>query len=302
MTDRIDIETLEFEVQGIRLHVRAAGPADGPVVVLLHGFPEFWMGWKKQIQPLARLGYRVIVPDQRGYGASSKPGAVSDYRIDRLAGDIIGLLDRLGAQQAFIAGHDWGAAVTWWLLTYYPERFKAAAILNVPHPKVMQRTLLSSPSQLLKSWYMFFFQLPWLPEWIVSRQDWSFAARSLVGSSRKGTFNRADLEEYKKAWSQPSAMRSMIHWYRAALRHPRPEREPASWKISVPVRLIWGEEDRFLSKSMAGPSLEYCERGDLVSLPGVSHWVQHEEPERVVELLAEWFGEGVSPVSRVQRS
>ncbi len=283
------LETVYFEVQGIRLHAQAAGPVDGPVVILLHGFPEFWMGWKKQIEPLAQLGYRVIVPDQRGYGLSDKPSRVFDYRIDSLAKDIIGILDSLGAKQVFLAGHDWGAAVTWWLVTFYPERFKAAAILSVPHPKVMQRTLLTSLSQLLKSWYMFFFQFPGLPEWVVSRKDWSFAIRSLVGSSRKGTFKREELEEYKKAWGQPGAIRAMINWYRAALRFSDPQREPKSWKTTVPVLLIWGEEDRFLSKEMAKPSLEYCEQGRLVSLPGVSHWVQHEEPARVVELFKEWF-------------
>lgn len=285
----IGLEDLTFDSHGVRIHAKASGPAGGPVVILLHGFPEFWYGWKKQIPVLAEAGYRVIVPDQRGYGWSDKPAHISDYSVDRLAGDVVAILDALEVKKAFVAGHDWGAAVTWWLAVAHADRVEAAAVLNVPHMRVMQKFLLTRLGQLLKSWYIFFFQLPWLPEWVVSKNDFSFAVRSLLGSSRKGTFTRQDLEEYKKAWAQPGAFRAMIHWYRAALRHPPRVAQGFDWKVRIPLLMVWGEADRFLSKEMAKASLEYCTQGRLVSWPGVSHWVQHEEPEKVAQLLIEHF-------------
>ena len=284
------LETLWFEKSGIKLHAVAAGPKDGPLVILLHGFPEFWKSWQKQIEPLARAGYRVIVPDQRGYNLSDKPGRVSDYRLDRLADDIIGILDQLGVQQAHVAGHDWGAVVAWWLLTFHSERFKAGVILNVPHPRVMQFKLLTSIRQLTKSWYMFFFQLPGLPEWLIARHDWSFAVRSLLGSSRRGTFSREDLEDYKRAWAQPGAISAMVNWYRAAFRFPFSERKASARLISPPVLILWGEEDLFLSKEMALESVKLCAHGKCEYFPGVSHWIQQEEPVRVAKAMIEHFG------------
>jgi pimeloyl-ACP methyl ester carboxylesterase len=282
-----DLESLSFDCQGIRLHAMAAGPARGPVVMLLHGFPEFWRGWHRQIEPLAAAGYRVIVPDQRGYNLSDKPRDTAQYRLDRLAGDVIAIFDHLGAAKAFIAGHDFGAAVTWWLLTFHPDRFHAAAILNVPHPRVMQRKLQTSFRQLRMSWYMFFFQLPVLPEWWFSRRDYSVGEQVLLATSRRGTFVREDLDAYKRAWSVPGALRSMIHWYRAAFRHGLPEPRPTDWRVVTPVLILWGAEDRFLSHELAEESLRFCEKGRCVVLPGVSHWIQHEEPSRVAaELIA----------------
>jgi len=283
------LETLWFEKSGIKIHAVAAGPKDGPVVILLHGFPEFWKSWQKQIEPLARAGYRVIVPDQRGYNLSDKPGRVSDYRLDRLADDIVGILDQLGVRQAHVAGHDWGAAVAWWLLTYHPSRFKSGVILNVPHPQVMRITLLTSLRQLLKSWYMFFFQLPWLPEWVISRDQFSFGVRSLLGSSRRGTFSREDLEDYKRAWAQPGAISAEVNWYRAAFRFPFAERKAPGELISPPVLILWGEEDLFLSKEMALASSKLCREARCEYFPGVSHWIQHEEPERIAAAMIGHF-------------
>ena len=288
------LEHLHFSHEGVRLHAVAAGPADGPLVILLHGFPEFWKSWSRQIAPLARAGFRVIVPDQRGYNLSDKPPRVADYRLDCLAADMVAILDQLGARQACVAGHDWGASVAWWLVTFFPERFRAAAILNVPHPRVMQRHLLRSWRQVLRSWYMFFFQVPGLPERLLARRDWRFAVNLLLGSSRPGTFGREDLEQYRRAWSQPGAMRSMIHWYRAAFRHSRPATEPSSWVTPVPVLILWGEEDRFLGRALGEESLAYCAQGLCEYYPGVSHWIQHEAPERVAQALIGHFSRGGS--------
>lgn len=283
------LEHLQFETSGVRLHAVAAGPANGPVVVLLHGFPEFWKGWSPQIGPLAEAGFRVIVPDQRGYHLSDKPSKVADYRLERLGEDVTGMLDHLGVREACIAGHDFGATVTWWLLVSRPERFRAAAILNVPHPLVMQRKLQTSFAQMRRSWYMFFFQLPALPEWWFARNRFGTGTRLLCASSRAGTFGPDDLEDYRRAWSVPGAVRSMIHWYRAAFRHGLPRRSATQWRVRVPVLVLWGEEDRFLGREMAAESLAWCEDGRCVTFPGVSHWIQHEAPEPVAEALVAHF-------------
>src|SRR5713226_9696929 len=162
------LETLAFQNGEIALHAVAAGPQDGPVVVQLHGFPEFWYGWHKQIEPLAAAGFRVIVPDQRGYDLSSKPTGVGSSALTELVSDVISIADQLGMQKIFLAGHDWGAAVAWSATLLHPQRIAKLVVLNVPHPSVMRRFLSSRPRQLLRSWYMLFFQVPWLPEAVFS--------------------------------------------------------------------------------------------------------------------------------------
>jgi epoxide hydrolase 4 len=272
---------------GIRLHTVLAGPEDGPLVVLLHGFPELWYGWRHQIDPLAAAGFRVAVPDQRGYNLSDKPQGVRAYNLDTLALDVLGLLDALGRERACIGGHDWGGAVAWWLGMKHGQRIERLALLNIPHPRVMERHLRTSLAQLRKSSYIFLFQLPWLPERRLARDDWRMAARALQATSRPGTFSDEDLAVYRAAWSQPGAMTAMLNWYRAALR-ARPSRPPGS-RVHVPALLIWGTRDRFLGAEMAQPSIDLCDDGRLVLLDEATHWVQHEEPERVNRLLADFF-------------
>jgi len=280
-----------LNVGDVTLHVVEAGPEDGPLAILLHGFPEYWYGWRGQIAPLAEAGFRVVVPDQRGYNRSDKPRGVGSYRIDRLAGDVEGLIRALGRESACVAGHDWGAAVAWWLGITAPERIDRLAILNVPHPAVMRRNLWANWAQMRKSWYIYFFQLPFLPEWTYSRNDWQMGARSLLGTSRKGTFGRADLERYKEAWGRDGgAIRTMIHWYRAALR--RPVRTPADVRVTIPTKILWGEQDRFLGKEMVEPSLALCDQGEVQWFPQASHWLQHEEPDQVAQSLIEHFQGG----------
>ena len=259
------------------------------MVILLHGFPEFWRSWQHQIEPLAQAGFRVIVPDQRGYNLSDKPLPCSAYRLDRLGGDVLAILDQLGAQQAYLAGHDFGASVAWWLLTAHPERFAAAAILNVPHPLVLRRKLRTSLRQLGKSWYIAFFQLPSLPEWWFSHRNYELGVQSLLGSSRHGTFLPADLEAYRRAWSQPGSVRAMLQWYRAFVRYGFPLPLPNPGPIAVPVRILWGDEDRFLCREMAEESVAYCREASCRHFPGVSHWIQHEQPAVVARELIRHF-------------
>jgi epoxide hydrolase 4 len=277
----------EIETNSVRLHTVEAGPEGGPPLVLLHGFPEFWYGWRKQIGPLAAAGFHVLVPDQRGYNTSDKPRRVRDYDLDLLARDVVGLIDQIGGK-ALVAGHDWGGAVAWWLGCNYPEHLERLAILNCPHPLVMRDTLLKSSRQRKMSFYMFLFQVPWLPERTFSKNNYAAAIKAFQATSRPGTFTEADFERYREAWSHPGEVRSMIHWYRAALRSQRKwPREPRV--RNVPTMLIWGARDRNLLREMARPSIDLCDDGRLEFIEEASHWVQHEEPERVNRLLLDFL-------------
>jgi pimeloyl-ACP methyl ester carboxylesterase len=266
------------------LNAITAGPEDGPALILLHGFPEFWYGWRKQISPLAEAGFRVIAPDQRGYNQSSKPSAVRDYGLRELTVDVMAIADQIGRERILLAGHDWGAAVAWDAAMRYPGRIEKLAILNVPHPAVMLRFLKTNPRQMLRSWYMLFFQLPRLPELLFSREG----TRTLVETSRPGTFSPEELDRYREAWGQPDAVTAMINWYRALLREI-PDRAAVESRVSVPTRILWGITDRFLMSAMAAESVKYCDDGELFEFPEATHWVQHEEPERVNRLLIEFF-------------
>ena len=280
------LETLVFQNEQIALHAVAAGPKDGAVVVLLHGFPEFWYGWHKQIEPLVAAGFRVIVPDQRGYNLSSKPTGIASYALSELVSDVIAIADQLGQRKIFLAGHDWGAAVAWSAALLHPQRIDKLVVLNVPHPSVMRKFMATRLRQVRRSWYIFLFQLPWLPEAFFSAFHFSVGARALLRSSRPGTFTSEDLAQYRAAWSQPGALTGMIHWYRALFRYPAkfPDRT-----VHVPTRILWGERDVFLLPEMAQESLRYCADAGLYTFANASHWLQHEEPVRVSELLIDFF-------------
>ena len=279
-------ENLVFQNGDVTLHAVAAGPRDGPVVVLLHGFPEFWYGWHRQIEPLAAAGFRVIVPDQRGYNLSSKPSGVVSYALTELVSDVIAIADQLGQRKIFLAGHDWGAAVAWSTALLHPQRIAKLVVLNVPHPSVMRRFFTGNWRQSLRSWYIFFFQLPYLPEIFFSVLNFRVGVGSLLRSSRPGTFSPDDLAQYRAAWSQSGAVTAMVNWYRALFRYRAkfPDRT-----VHVPTRILWGERDAFLMLEMAQESLRYCTDAELFTFANASHWLQHEEPARVSEHLIEFF-------------
>jgi pimeloyl-ACP methyl ester carboxylesterase len=275
---------------GIALEVAEAGPESGRPVVLLHGFPEPWVCWQRQIGPLAEAGYHVLAPNQRGYGGSDKLLRVVDYALDVLATDVLGLMKATGRARVALVGHDWGAIVAWWVALHHPDRLDRLVVLNGPHPVAFRRYLRAHPAQLLRSWYVFFFQLPGLPEWNFRRKNWLALTRALRATSRPGTFSDLDLERYQRAWSEPGAMRAMIHWYRAALRHsPDP---PADPRVKVPTLLIWGARDRFLAPGLAEASLTFCDQGQLETIADATHWVQHEEPKRLNRALLGFLAEG----------
>ncbi len=276
-----------IRTNGIALNVVQAGPADGKPIMLLHGFPEFWYGWRHQIDHLAWKGFRVWVPDQRGYNLSDKPEDLSDYRIDELVMDILGLINATGQDKVNIVGHDWGAMVLWWLALRHPERINKMAILNVPHPRVFQRQLRSNPKQILRSWYAGFFLIPTLPERLLKLNDMGVFERVLRASAKGRTFTDEDLARYREAWSQPHALTSMLNWYRAYVRYA--PALPSSWRIQPQTLILWGMKDVALSQDLVEPSYDLCDDAELVTLDKATHWVQHDEKERVNQLLGMFF-------------
>ena len=284
--DQTELRDDYAEVGDVRLHYVEAG--EGPLVVLLHGFPEFWFGWRLQIGALAAAGFRVVAPDLRGYNLSSKPDGVGAYGADQLAADVRGLIRERGAESALLVGHDWGAAVAYQTAMNHPEVVERLVILNVPH---LRRLLhgLRSPRQLRKSWYFLFFQLPGLPERFVRDRHWWYFRHSLR-DARPGAFTPQDIERYVEAWSQPGAATAMINYYRAALRQSPKRAEARLRPIQAPTLVIWGQRDRYLGPELAEPDRDDVPNLDRVErLPDASHWVHHDEAERVNQLLIDFF-------------
>ncbi len=287
------LEHHDVQTNGLRLHVVQCGPAAGPLVLLLHGFPEYWYSWRAQLPALVAAGYRVWVPDQRGYNLSDKPLGVASYALPTLAADIIGLIDAAGQTQAAVVGHDWGGVVAWYLAAHYPSRVRNTTIINVPHPAVVGPNIWQAPDQLLRSWYIAFFQLPGLPECLMRRRNWQLGAVLLVCSSRPGTFGPAEVARYKAAWSRPGAITSMLNWYRALARLP-----VGDWpRILGPVQVLWGELDAFSNKKFAQLSLAECAQATLHYLPQATHWVQLEEADKINELLLRFLSLENSAIS-----
>ena len=277
------IEHSEVRVNNVRLHIAASGPRDGIPVFLLHGFPDAWFGWEYQIKFLARNGFRVIAPDQRGYNLSEKPTGIKHYELEQLTSDIVSLADHFKYDTINLAGHDWGAAVCWNVATRYPKRVKNLAVLNVPHPTVMTNYLKRHPSQMLKSWYIFVFQIPKIAEILARLGNWRLLISAFPKYLPSSTKNR-----YREAWSQFGAITGMINWYRAAFRLAG-RRTSSTNKVASPTLIIWGKNDRYLSYAMAELSLEYCQHGKLVTLETASHWVLLDEPDEVSKLLLNHF-------------
>lgn len=273
-------------VNGVTLHAAEAGPESGPLVILLHGFPEFWWGWRHQIPALAEAGLRVCAPDQRGYNLSSKPPGARSYDLDTLAADVIGLADAHKRERVRIVGHDWGGLVAWWVAGRHPERIERLAILNAPHPSVVGSYARRHLSQALKSSYVGFFQLPFLPEAMLGARDYRAMRRALTRSSRPGTFDEADLARYAQTWAEPGALTAMLNWYRA-LRH----RPSAQLRIACETLVLWGRRDEFLERGLALRSLDLCDRGRIVDFPDATHWLHLEEPEQVNAELVGFLAE-----------
>ena len=283
----------EAIVNGVRLHYVQAG--QGPLVVLLHGFPEFWYSWRRQIPALAAAGYRVIAPDMRGYNLSEKPPTVADYRMEALTSDVAALIRHAGEENAVVVGHDWGGAVAWETAMRLPQVVRRLVVLNAPHPAAMLREL-RTVEQLRRSWYMFFFQLPWLPEALAHLSGYSaLEAVFRRDPTRAGAYSDEDIRLYRQAVARPGALTGAINYYRAlfrqapagALRGMR-----ALPTITVPTLLIWGMRDRYLGPRLLNGLDQWVANLRVERLPDASHWVMADEPQRVNDLLLGFLRDG----------
>lgn len=210
-------------VNDVDLHVIEAGRSGDPVVVLLHGFPEFWWAWRHQITALAEAGYHVVVPDLRGYNLSSAPRETSAYQLDQLIQDVVGLAGELGADTFYLVGHDWGAVIGWCVAARHGERVKRAVLISGPHPEACVEQVFTSPAQAMRSAYIAFFQMPLLPETILSALGFARLKAALRRSARRETFAPSVLERYAVAWARPGSLSGMVAYYRACAQQKRAE-------------------------------------------------------------------------------
>lgn len=281
------------QLESVRLHYVEAGA--GPLVVLLHGFPELWYAWRRQIPALAAAGFRVIAPDLRGFNLSDKPRGIASYGIGPVVEDIRVLIESAGAGRASVVGHDIGAVVAWALAMRHRAHVDRIAILNGPHPMVMLRGLLH-PLQLLASWYVFMFQLPWLPELLASRKGHALLMQPLDQIPGAAQWASHERDAYRRAFAQPGALRAMINYYRALL---RPSTARGLRRVDAPVLVLWGDRDAYLRPTLARPGRRWAADIRVEHLPDVGHFIQHERPDLVNDRLITFLREdGAANVQR----
>jgi pimeloyl-ACP methyl ester carboxylesterase len=277
----------EATVKDLRLHFVEAG--QGPLIVLLHGFPEFWYAWRHQIPALVGAGFRVIALDQRGYNTSDKPAGVDPYRIERLVEDVVGIIRAAGEENAVVVGHDWGGAIAWMVAMQHPEAVRRLIVMNAPHPRrVFEefRTL----DQLRRSWYMFFFQLPWLPEWMLRRSHYRLIEFVLSRDPvHRSAFTAEDIAAYRTAMAQPGALTAAINYYRALLRSNLLTLYRGLRPVQCPTLLIWGEQDRYLGLRLTERLDRWVSNLTVARIPNASHWVQSDAPDRVNGLMLDFL-------------
>jgi pimeloyl-ACP methyl ester carboxylesterase len=273
----------EVNLGRVRLHCVEAG--SGPPVLLLHGFPEFWYSWRHQLPALAAAGFRTLAPDLPGYNLSSKPRGVGSYRVEALVEDLVGFIRSTGHDRAVVVGHDWGGVLAWHLAAFHPEHVERLVVLNAPHPAAYRREL-GSADQRNRSWYVFFFQLPLLPELFLRRGSFSILDNLLRrGTLRPDAFTEADVALYKQALRRPGALTAALNYYRAALRRGWRRDARLEQPLRVPTLVVWGDEDAFLSPRLLEGLEKWAPGVRIERLAGVSHWVQNDAPEQVNRLL-----------------
>ena len=279
------------EASGLTFELAECDAADGStdrLALCLHGFPELNYSWRFQMPLLAARGWRVWAPNLRGYGASAKPPHRRDYAIPRLLDDVAALIDLSGAKEVMLVAHDWGAIVAWMFAIRHVRPLAKLVIMNVPHPLCGRREIRTW-KQLKKSWYIFFFQLPWLPERSLTRDDAAGIKRAFTGMAiDKARFPPEVTQVYANAAQRPGAIGAMINYYRALLRN-FDFADVGDGKIDVPTLMIWGEEDSALGIESTHGTEAYVADFELHTLPGVSHWVQQEAPEQVNAILSDWL-------------
>src|ERR1019366_7701177 len=270
---------------GIRMHYVIQGT--GPLLVLLHGFPEFWYSWRHQILFLAEQGYTVVAPDLRGYNDNDKPR--TGYKVATLLRDIVGLIKGLGEEKAIIVGHDWGGVLAWQFAQDYPQMTERLIVMNAPHPAAFARELRTI-KQLRKSWYVFAFQIPWLPEFLLGRRHAELIGRMLYGSAvHKTAFPPDVLAQYRDAMSKPGALNASLNYYRAVFRRPASALNGTRTIIHTPTLLIWGDQDVALDSNLTRGLEQWVPNLQIRHLPDSGHWVQQEKPAEVNMFLQEFL-------------
>ncbi len=275
------------QIGSVKLHFATAGNGE-KLVILLHGFPEFWYSWRYQLVALSNE-YTVVAPDLRGFHLSDKPRKIADYELDKLVDDVAGLIRHFGQEKAAVIGHDWGASIAWALAEKHPEYLWKLGALQVPPHPIWKRN--QTVRQFFASWYMFFFQIPVLPEFLLKINDYASMGNSLRNSTaQKDVFTDDDILEYKKAWSEPFAITAMLNYYRANIIELLFKKYDEFPKITVPTLFVYGEKDRaVLPETVAGIGdlieAEYQE----IRIPEAGHWVQQEAKETVTKVLREFL-------------
>jgi pimeloyl-ACP methyl ester carboxylesterase len=257
-------------------------------MLLLHGFPDFWYSWRRQIPEFAR-DHKVVAVDLRGYNDSDKPTEKSAYTMPKLIEDVVGIIQGLGYDRCVLVGHDWGGAIAWNVAYTHPELIDRLVVLNLPHPAKFQQGLLT-PQQLLRSSYIFFFQLPWLPEAVLRWNNYRAIAAAFKGMAiDKTAFTADDLEAYKTAVAKPGALTSMLNYYRNLFKNGV-KMSGRQWNVlKVPTLLIWGEKDIALGKELTYGTEQYVEDLRIQYIPNCSHWVHHEQPQLVNQTIREFL-------------
>ncbi|HEX2909646.1 MAG TPA: alpha/beta hydrolase [Chloroflexia bacterium] len=275
----------------VRLHYVAAGPPDGEPVLLIHGFPQFSYEWRYHLPALAAHGYRVVAPDLRGYHLSDRPNGVEHYRMKNLVSDIGAFYNAFGWQSANIVAHDWGGAISWLFVSFYPQMVKRFVVLDIPHPSAFQAGLRHI-EQIHKSWYIWFFQFSEIPERIIGQDLGSFLRFMMVDSARPGTFSPADFQAYLENLSLPGAFEAAINYYRNGSNPATIYAEnPANFApLQMPVLLIYGKQDFAFEEEVWTETARYCSGYfRSVGLEGVGHWTPEEAPEETLKLILEHF-------------
>lgn len=279
---------------GLNMQVARAGQgADKPLIVMLHGFPECWYSWRHQLRFLAPH-FECVAPDLRGYGETDAPVGVESYSLDKLIGDVAELIEACGRQRAIIMAHDWGGAIAWATALQRPELVEKLVVMNCPHLKIFRENLLGNPRQILKSWYILFFQIPGLPEALIRARDFATLKRMLRGSAiQKSAFSDDDLRHYRAAFRNPYSITAAINYYRALFRENLRHRRGPEWidrKIIAPTMVIWGEQDVALRKELTFGMKELFQASfEIHYVPDSGHWVQQEKPQQVNDFLSKFL-------------
>jgi pimeloyl-ACP methyl ester carboxylesterase len=284
-----DIEHLTVHGDGITLHVARAG--EGPPVVLLHGFPENWTSWRHQIAPLVAAGFSVWMPDLRGYGTSEKPAHRGAYAKAHLVSDVAVMVRATGHAKASVVGHDWGGLIAWGFASQYPALLDRLVILNAPHPRIYLKKLFTT-LQIFRSWYVLFFQLPIIPELLISSRNYQAIRETFRnGPAVPGTFTDAEIDGYVEAISAPGALTAGLNYYRANFWLIGKDWAAAA-PIEAPTLVIWGERDPFLDLALLDGLEAVAPRVIIHRIPDSSHWVQNERPEEVNASLVRFLTSG----------